>query len=115
LSFFVPGKGAIDDLCHMNFVVGELFAAAALREQLQPGDVILHSNKLTFFPMYYYDRTLAQAFIADPLGAGSDTLAYPTQQALQLYATDLEAATSDALNGAVHQTHVIRQGPDYGH
>jgi hypothetical protein len=43
--------------------------------------------------MHYYDRTFAQAFVADPPGAGSDTLAYPTQQALQLYATDLKAAT----------------------
>lgn len=70
--------------------------AAALREQLQPGDVILHSNKLTFFPMHYYDRALPQEFLSDPPGSGSDTLAYPTQQALGLYATTLDAATGKA-------------------
>lgn len=69
---------------------------ATLREQLQPGDVILHSNKLTFFPAHYYDRTLPQSFLRDAPGSGEDTLAYPTQQALGLYATTLDAATSGA-------------------
>jgi uncharacterized membrane protein len=64
-----------------------------LRVRAHPTDAVVHDNKLSFFPMHYYDRTFAQAFVADPPGAGSDTLAYPTQQALQLYATDLKAAT----------------------
>ena len=29
-ELFVLGEGRIDDLCHMNFVVGEMFAAAAI-------------------------------------------------------------------------------------
>jgi hypothetical protein len=70
--------------------------AATLREQLQPGDVIVHSNKLTFFPMYYYDQALPQVFLGDPPGSGSDTMALPTQQALGLYATTLDAATGKA-------------------
>lgn len=70
--------------------------AVALRDQLRPGDVILHSNKLTFFPMYYYDRALPQEFLGDPPGSGSDTLAYPTQQALGFYSTTLDAATGKA-------------------
>ena len=69
-------------------------AAAYLRAHYQPGDVIVHSNKLTFLPTHYYDRTLPQAFIADKPGSPSDTLAYPTQQALGLFATqDLPTAT----------------------
>jgi hypothetical protein len=70
--------------------------AATLREQSQPGDVIVHSNKLTFFPMYYYDQALPQVFLGDPPGSGSDTLALPTQQALGLYATTLDAAIGKA-------------------
>jgi uncharacterized membrane protein len=67
--------------------------AAFLRAAYQPGDVIVHSNKLTFFPTHYYDRTLPQSFIADEPGSPSDTLAYPTQQALGLLATpDIETA-----------------------
>jgi len=66
---------------------------AFLRAQLQPGDVIIHSNKLTFFPAYVYDRTLPQVFLGDPPGSGSDTLARPTQEALGLFPTDLEVVT----------------------
>lgn len=67
---------------------------AFLRAQAQPADVIVHSNKLTFFPAHVYDRTLPQVFLADPAGAGSDTLALPTQQALGLFPTTLETATA---------------------
>ncbi|MGQ9502300.1 MAG: glycosyltransferase family 39 protein [Anaerolineae bacterium] len=60
--------------------------ATFLRAHYQVGDVIVHSNKLSFFPVHYYDRTLPQSFIADPPGSPSDTLAYPTQEALGLFA-----------------------------
>ena len=53
--------------------------------------------------MHYYNRALPQAFIADPPGAGSDTLALPTQQALQLFASSLGAVT----NGRVRVWFVI--------
>lgn len=68
---------------------------AFLREQSQPGDVIVHSNKLTFFPAHIYDRALPQVFLGDPPGSGSDTLAGPTQEALGLFPTDLESATTN--------------------
>lgn len=69
--------------------------AAFLRENKEPGDAIVHSNKLTFLPTHYYDRSLSQAFIGDEPGSPSDTLAYATQQALGLYATaGIEAAAS---------------------
>ncbi|MBI3244764.1 MAG: glycosyltransferase family 39 protein [Chloroflexi bacterium] len=72
-------------------------AVAFLRQSAGPGDVILHSNKLTFLPMHYYDRALAQSFLADPPGSGSDTLALPTQKVLGLFAVnDAEAATRGA-------------------
>jgi 4-amino-4-deoxy-L-arabinose transferase-like glycosyltransferase len=69
-------------------------AAAYLSAHYRPTDVIVHSNKLTFLPTHYYDRSLPQAFIADEPGGAADTLAYPTQQALGLFATpDIAAAT----------------------
>jgi hypothetical protein len=68
--------------------------AAYLRSHSQPADAIVHSNKLTFLPTHYYDRSLSQEFIADEPGSPSDTLAYPTQQALGLFATsDIATAT----------------------
>ena len=69
-------------------------AAVFLRAHHQPGDVIVHSNKLTFFPTHAYDRALPQAFIGDEPGSPSDTLAYATQQTFGLFAVpDIESAT----------------------
>lgn len=67
----------------------------ALRARVEPGDAIVHDNKLSFLPMHYYDRSFPQSFIADPPGAGSDTLALPTQQALGLFASTLQDATAN--------------------
>jgi len=70
-------------------------AVAYLGENYQSGDAIVHDNKLTFFPCHYYDRELPQAFMADPPGSGSDTLALATQEALGLLASqNMEEATA---------------------
>jgi len=72
-------------------------AITFLKQNVAQGDVIVHSNKLTYFPMYYYDRTLPQKFVADPQGSGSDTLALPTQEVLGLFAiNDVVTATGGA-------------------
>jgi hypothetical protein len=69
-------------------------AAAYVAANVRPEDAVVHDNKLSFFPMHYYDRALVQTFIADPPDAGSDTLALPTQEALQLFASPLGDATN---------------------
>lgn len=70
-------------------------ADAFLRSDLQAGDVILHDNKLSFFPMHFYDRMLSQAFLADPAQSDNDTFAPASQAAMQLYPTDFEQAIQD--------------------
>ncbi len=67
-------------------------ADAFLREQWRAGDVILHDNKLTFFPMYYYDRALPQVFLADPPQSDNDTFALASQQAMESYPTEFQNA-----------------------
>lgn len=68
-----------------------------LARAIGPGDVILHSNKLTAIPAVYYAPDLPQQFLADPPGSGSDTLAPATQQVLGLIADpDVAAAVGDA-------------------
>ncbi len=57
-------------------------AVAYLQQQVAPGDLIVHSNKLTFLPSHYYAPDLPQTFIADPPGSPSDTLDPATQTAL---------------------------------
>lgn len=71
--------------------------AVFLSQQTNPaGDIIIHSNKMTYFPTHYYDRALPMAFIADEPGSPADSLAYATQEALGLYAaSDLATAVAD--------------------
>ncbi len=72
-------------------------AVGFLQQRAAPGDVIVHSNKLTFFPMHFYDRALPQTYIADPPGSGSDTLYRSTQAEMGLFAAaDPQTATGDA-------------------
>jgi hypothetical protein len=72
-------------------------AVAYLRAHIQPGDVVVHSNKLTYFPMRVYDPSLPACFLADPLGSAQDTLAPPTQEALGIFAT---STITEAVEGA---------------
>jgi hypothetical protein len=70
---------------------------ASLSARRQPGEIILHSNKITAIPAAYYDSGLDQRFLADPPGSGSDTLALATQEVLGLIADpDAESAASEA-------------------
>lgn len=66
-----------------------------LQQNIRPGDVVVHSNKLSYLPMYYYNRSLPQVYVADPPGNGSDTLALPTQQVLGLLASPTVETAAD--------------------
>lgn len=66
-------------------------AAAELENRVNRGDVILHDNKLSYFPMRIYSPNLPLAFLPDEAGSANDTLAVQTQAALGVYPeTDLE-------------------------
>jgi len=63
-----------------------------LRGHAQADDLILHDNKLSFFPMHFYDRALPQEFLADPPGSSNDTLARGSQEAMNLFPIEFDAA-----------------------
>lgn len=68
-----------------------------VEDEQQLGDVIIHSSKLSMLPSAYYDRGLAETYIADPPGSPQDTLARGTQQVLGLEAQpDLQTAAGSA-------------------
>lgn len=68
-----------------------------LAAQRSPGEVIVHSNKISALPARYYAPDLAQRYLADPPRSGSDTLAPATQEVLGFIADpDIAAATGDA-------------------
>lgn len=67
-----------------------------LVREISSEDRIIHSNKLTMLPMVYYNRDLPHYYVTDEPGSGSDTLALPTQQALDLIADpNLQFAVED--------------------
>ncbi len=61
-------------------------AAAYLQDTIRPGNIVVHDNKLSYFPVFYYDPGLPQNFIADLPGSHNDTLAPQSQLALRLFA-----------------------------
>ncbi|MCI0478891.1 MAG: glycosyltransferase family 39 protein, partial [Anaerolineales bacterium] len=65
-----------------------------LRAHAQSSDLIVHDNKLSFFPMHFYDRALPQEFLADPSDSSNDTLARGSQEALGLFPVELDVALS---------------------
>ncbi len=72
-------------------------AMETLREQIQPGDQIIHDNKLSFFPSRYFAPDLPMNFLADAPGSENDTLAPASQQAFELYPqADMEHAVGIA-------------------
>ena len=83
------GLGLVHHLTYSGFPYAPFdHLAGDLRSRLKPGDVILHSSKLSMLPMVYYDRQLPQEYVADPPGSAIDTLAPSTQKVLNLEASE---------------------------
>jgi len=78
-------------------------AAAYLQARVEPADAVVHTNKLTYFPMYVYVPGESGVFLADPPGSPQDTLAYPTQEALGIFA----ASTVTEAVGAAQQVWLV--------
>ena len=68
-----------------------------IQNRLEPGDIIIHSNKLTYLPSYYFDRELPQSYIIDLPGGATDTLSPSTRKILHLTSQEnMETATVNA-------------------
>lgn len=90
--------GIYEHITYVGFPYGPYQAVTAdLQSRQQPGDVIIHSSKLSMMPSVYYDRNLAQTYVSDPPGSNVDTLAPATQTVLGLEAKpDIESAAGNA-------------------
>ena len=72
-------------------------AAAGLAGRIEDGDVIIHDNKLSYFPMHFYQPELPQDFIADPPGSHNDTFAPESQLAMGIFPVpNLSSAVGNA-------------------
>ncbi len=59
--------------------------AQDLEARVTPGEVVVHDNKLSYFPVRYYSPRLPQVFLADLPGSGNDTFAPGSQEAMQIF------------------------------
>ncbi len=92
------GMGIYEHITYVGFPYGPYQAVTAdLQTRQQPGDIIIHSSKLSMMPSVYYDRNLAQTYVSDPPGSNVDTLAPATQKVLGLEAKpDIASAAGNA-------------------
>jgi mannosyltransferase len=68
-----------------------------LESHVHAGDVVIHDNKLSYFPSQYYAPNVNQVFLADQPGSPNDTLAPASQQALGMFPKrDLKSALGGA-------------------
>ncbi len=88
----LPHQVAFDDFPRSPFQE----AGSFLNGQVRPGDVVLHDNKLSFFPMEYFWPGLPQVFLADEPGSTNDTYAPASQKAIGLFPTP---ELAQAVNG----------------
>ncbi len=71
-------------------------AASDLAGQLLPGERVVHDNKLSYFPFYFYRPELDSAFVQDEPGSSNDTYAPASQEAMAILpAKDLASAVGD--------------------
>jgi hypothetical protein len=74
-----------------------LQASTYLQNETNGSDIVLHDNKLSFFPFEVYAPDLNSRFLADLPDSSNDTLADQTQAALGLYAlSELPMAINDS-------------------
>ena len=69
-----------------------------LLENLDPEEIVVHSKKYSFVPMFYYfEDEFPQRFVADSEGSGGDTLRLPTQKAIGFHeSVSIEDAVGNA-------------------
>jgi hypothetical protein len=70
---------------------------SVLATEIEPGDRVVHSNKLTYLPVFYYDPALSMTFVGDVTGSSTDTLSKATRKILGVNdSPDIASAVGDA-------------------
>lgn len=90
--------GIYQDITYAGFPYGPYADInASIESRMLPGDVIIHSSKLSYLPAFTYDPSLPQGFIIDPPGSNVDTLAPAIREAFHLKEyPNIEGAASGA-------------------
>jgi 4-amino-4-deoxy-L-arabinose transferase-like glycosyltransferase len=98
LILLSAGMGFYQHWTYKGFPYGTYSALVqSLQDRLEQGDVVIHSNKLTYLPSFYFDRDLPQSYLIDTLGGSTDTLSPATQKILHLTNQEnIASASADA-------------------
>lgn len=96
MIFASAGIGFYQHITYKGFPYGPYAALnQSIQKRVEPGDTIIHSNKLTYLPSFYFDRKGPQSYLVDPPGSSIDTLSPATQNILHLAAQEnMETASS---------------------
>jgi hypothetical protein len=91
------GMGFYQHITYKEFPYVSCAMDQSIQNRLEQGDVVVHSNKLTYLPSFYFDRELPQSYIVDPPGSSTYTLSPATREILHLaYQKNIEAASAGA-------------------
>jgi len=98
LILMSAGIGFYQHLAYKGFPYGSYAALdQSIQSRLRQGDVVIHSNKLTYLPSFYFDRDLPQSYLINAPGSSTDTLSPATRKILRLtYSENMESASKDA-------------------
>jgi hypothetical protein len=104
-------------------------ASVYLINQTKNNVLILHDNKLSFFPMEFYASDLTQKYLSDEQGSENDTLAIESQKALgymaiedimdinfpgQLYFVDFEEVEVEYQKSGITNPKIVLLNNIYG-
>lgn len=109
LVFTSAGMGIYQHLSYKNFPYVPVALSEDIKPRLETGDIIIHSSKLSYLPAFYYNPSLPQGFILDPVNSSVDTLSPGTREILNLrYYEDIEnaAKTADRVWFIIYQTSI---------
>lgn len=92
------GMGYYQHLTYKGFPYVSPALNQSVQNRLEEGDVVVHSSKLSYVPAFYFDQSLPQSFILDPVNSNVDTLSPATQRILNLQSSeDIASGTASAL------------------
>jgi 4-amino-4-deoxy-L-arabinose transferase-like glycosyltransferase len=91
------GMGISQHVTYRGFPYVSPALTQAIENRLEEGDIVIHSSKLSYLPSLYFDRTLPQGFILDPINSSVDTLSPVTRSILNLRSFEnMESGTESA-------------------
>lgn len=97
LIIIAAAMGLFQHVTYVGFPYGPFsMLDMRIQDKYHEGDIIVHSNKLSYLPAFYFDPEAPQRYITDLSGSSTDTLAPATREILHVQGyNDIRTATMD--------------------